>query len=459
MDMEPSIIFNFGFFYAINPNGTLKWLLPIGPVINSSPAIAADGTIYILSYRPVGAFDWINNLYAINPDGTIKWSRELGNSVAIVSYSSPIIAEDGTIYTGSGDGYLYALNTDGSIKWQYATLNSITTSPALDKDGNVYIGSYARFYSMNPDGILRWSFEATPFWITSSAAIGKDGTIYVGCSIPGNETGILYALNPDGTLKWQFRLKHSMSLFVTSSPALDSEGTIYLGDDEYFYAINPDGSLKWRYKTVGKIRSSPAIDADGISYICTATSTSSNDSETGSIYALNNDGTLKWQYENFPGGYSSPAIAEDGTIYVGSNKGDLYSIGESQCPLTQLLEKDSPSLFVLRAFRDKVLVKSTLSNYVSLYYQHASEFSHLILSDKELKSSAARILHKLIPEAQLLLDGGEALLSADFLKDIETLLGKLAVKASPELKATIMKIKRGIREEDFFKQLRVMITE
>ena len=48
--------------YAFNPDGTQKWVFPTGGIVTSSPALGADGTVY------VGSHD--NNFYAINPDGT-----------------------------------------------------------------------------------------------------------------------------------------------------------------------------------------------------------------------------------------------------------------------------------------------------------------------------------------------------------------------------------------------------
>ena len=55
-----------GKLYAINPKGTLKWSYTAGGAVNSSPAIGADGTVY------VGSWDF--KLYAINPKGTPEWS-------------------------------------------------------------------------------------------------------------------------------------------------------------------------------------------------------------------------------------------------------------------------------------------------------------------------------------------------------------------------------------------------
>src|SRR4029077_6570969 len=82
---------------AVNPYGTHKWTFNTGCYIDSAPAVARDGTIYIGSYD--------NNLYALNPNGTQKWKFTTGSFVQ----SSPAIGADGTIYFGSVDGHLYAL--------------------------------------------------------------------------------------------------------------------------------------------------------------------------------------------------------------------------------------------------------------------------------------------------------------------------------------------------------------
>jgi sugar lactone lactonase YvrE len=63
----------------------------------SSPALGADGTIY------VGSGVW--KLSALKPDGTQKWVFPTGGLV----FSSPAIGADGTIYVGSADGNLYAI--------------------------------------------------------------------------------------------------------------------------------------------------------------------------------------------------------------------------------------------------------------------------------------------------------------------------------------------------------------
>jgi hypothetical protein len=55
--------------------------------------------------------------------------------------SSPAIGADGTIYVGSADMKLYAINPDGSEKWHFTTQGAIASSPAIGSDGTIYIGS------------------------------------------------------------------------------------------------------------------------------------------------------------------------------------------------------------------------------------------------------------------------------------------------------------------------------
>ena len=100
---------------------------------DSSPAVGADGTIY------VGSFD--QNLYAIKPGGTQKWRFTTGGFV----FSSPAVGADGTIFVGSMDQNLYAIKPDGTQKWKFATVGGISsrrlwvrTAPSFVSGGNFF---------------------------------------------------------------------------------------------------------------------------------------------------------------------------------------------------------------------------------------------------------------------------------------------------------------------------------
>jgi outer membrane protein assembly factor BamB len=300
-------------FYAINPDGSLKWIYPTKDVLTSSAALGTDGTIYVggtnLDYTIFCAAEPIRvklgTLYAINPDGTLKWDITLSGAVN----SSPAIASDGIIYIGSAGDILY----DRINRCDKATeFPSSDVYPCYPVNGHVY--------AINPDGTLKWDFK-TLGDVDSSAAIGADGTIYIGSdyatgaygddktvwiTIGSATTGYLYAINPNGTLKWFTDLFGD----VKSSPAIGGDGTIYVGSDkEDVFALNPDnGEIIWQYPTRGAVRSSPALTADGTIYI------GSNDA---SLYALNPDGTLKFRFiaTDASSVTSSPAVIANGMVY------------------------------------------------------------------------------------------------------------------------------------------------
>ncbi len=93
--------------------GTLKWAFQTQGIVDFSPGLGSDGTIY------VGSRD--NNIYAVNPDGTKKWTFETRGTVD----SSPTVGPDGTIYVGSRDNNIYAINPDGTKKWAFETQGAV----------------------------------------------------------------------------------------------------------------------------------------------------------------------------------------------------------------------------------------------------------------------------------------------------------------------------------------------
>ena len=287
---------------VVPPDGGEKqWQLKLGGKITySSPAVDQNGTIY------VGSTDY--NLYAVNPDGTKKWAFKTGDWIR----SSPAIGSDGTIYIGSDDKNIYAINPDGTKKWEFKTNGSLESSPSINKDGSIIIGSNDNnLYCINSNGSQKWVFKAGD-WVRSSPAVGSDGTIYV-----GSDDKYLYAINPDGSKKWSFKTNG----IVKSSPAIAVDGTIYVGSyDDNLYAINPDGSKKWHFETDGNVISSPVIDKNGHVYF---------GSSDDRFYAVYPNGRKKWHRETGKNVNSSAVIGKDGLLYVGSSDSIFYALTSS----------------------------------------------------------------------------------------------------------------------------------
>jgi len=125
--------------YALYPNGSLQWKYKGAGCGCAGVAIDEEGIIY-------AGGDYLTALY---PNGTRKWQYTFGSD-RNSHHSSPAISADGTIYIGVSTedvyaGYIFAINRDGTLKWQKKISNErCTSSSAIDNQGNVYIGSSSR---------------------------------------------------------------------------------------------------------------------------------------------------------------------------------------------------------------------------------------------------------------------------------------------------------------------------
>jgi outer membrane protein assembly factor BamB len=303
--------------FAGPQTNAVKWSFATGGAVDSTPAIDADGTIYF------GSGD--GYVYALNSDGTTKWSYATGSAVS----SSPAIGGDGQVYVGNEGGTLYALDSaTGAEIWTKSTgapTSSIYTSPAISPtNGWVYVGFSAPKEDLTPLGILKAlnPYDGSEKWSVdigeslSSPAVGPDGTIYI-----GSHSSLLAFSGTDGSLKWGVGTYGT----IYSSPAV-ANGVVYFGsDDKYVYAVNAsDGSLIWSFQTVGGgVRSSPAVSTDGSRVIV--------GSNNGSLYILNADGSLYRSATTGGAIESSPVVGQDGTartFYVGSNDHSVYAVDD-----------------------------------------------------------------------------------------------------------------------------------
>lgn len=108
-------------FYAFRPDtGAVRWRTDIATGSISTAAVRSDGVIIF------GADDGV--IRALNPNGTERWRYETQAGPDKLIESSPLIAPDGSIYIGSFDGGLYKLAGNGT------SLSTFSTWPAFRRD-------------------------------------------------------------------------------------------------------------------------------------------------------------------------------------------------------------------------------------------------------------------------------------------------------------------------------------
>jgi len=277
----------------------IQWLVPTEGLVESSPAIGPDGTVYI------GSHDMA--LYAFSPAGRERWRYKTGGLIR----SSPAVAADGTIYVGSFDGNLYAIHPEGALKWMYYAGGRVLTSPAVQVDGTIYITSQnGVLHAIDSLGQPRWQVELKGDVSVASPALMDDGTI-----IQATYKGQLYAIATDGAVRWVSQVTQSG---FRTTPAIDGRSRILIGDrDGTLFCIAADGNILWRFRAEGDFRASPAIAPDGAIVVA---------SHDRHLYKLSPDGALLWKLDLGGPVESSPTIDSRGMIYVPVFAGAIHAV-------------------------------------------------------------------------------------------------------------------------------------
>ncbi|MEM2373758.1 MAG: PQQ-binding-like beta-propeller repeat protein [Thermoproteota archaeon] len=159
--------------YAISSDSNFKWKVRLqGNDLEASPAIGEDGTIYI------GASSFF---YAINPDGTIKWTFKSMETLGLKCNSCPAIGGDGTIYVTFDENF-FAINPDGTKKWGCFQFwqkpgDVPDPSPVIDRDDTIYLGGN-RLRAFDVNGFLKWEYDHESGNSHIYPVICGDGVLY-----------------------------------------------------------------------------------------------------------------------------------------------------------------------------------------------------------------------------------------------------------------------------------------
>jgi len=151
-------------------------------------------------------------------------------------------------------------------------------------------------------------------------------------------------------------------------------------------------------------------------------------------------------------------------LYTTTTTSDLSTSTNSEklelCPILLIFEENQHQQKILKEFRDEVLARHEKGViYTNLYYFNSPEITLIVLSNKDIKTHAQKILMELLPIITALLKKGEAEMSQQLLDDIDALLNEMAHKASSPLREVIKMAKSEIIKKEIFKELGIKITK
>jgi outer membrane protein assembly factor BamB len=283
-----------------------------GERFHSSPAIASDGIIFIPTTN-TSVLDH-GRLYAIRPDGQPLWT----DPFPVGGDQTPAISEEDELVHVGEDEKLYVIDRASGTELCRVPLDGFSaTSPALNGD-TAYIatgqlgGTVFAVKISRPCGVL-WEFErpAIGLGFQSPPAVADDGSIYAASW----ETDSTYSLNPDGSLRWGFQAQE----FFLSSPAIAGD-ILYIGGGTTFYALDRiTGQPRWTRVLGGDVNSSPALGSDGKVFV---------GADDGRLYGFTSSGEPVWPPGNSwdPPNRSSAAVGSDGNIYFAPTDAEIVGV-------------------------------------------------------------------------------------------------------------------------------------
>ncbi len=298
------------YFYALTPDGQLRWKYDLGDRIYATAFVdAATGDVFVgsdadalfafssagtLRFRlptegdldtaiteaPDGSLRFAagNDLWAVKKDGRVLWRFRARAKI----YAAPAVDEDGTTYVGAQDDRVYAIAPDGAMRWSYRAGKDVDGGPAVGDDGTVYVGGDdGKVVALDAQGRPRWT-TAVGGYVRAPVGLGLDGSVLVGTFGPRPRIVALDAVN--GAERWFFpvTIADSAEVGISSSPLIDRDGNVYCGaHDDYLYAIDAEGHLRWVLETGGDVDAAPVLGPDGTLYV---------GSDDGVLYAVGGGG-------------------------------------------------------------------------------------------------------------------------------------------------------------------------
>ncbi|MBD8706064.1 PQQ-binding-like beta-propeller repeat protein [Pseudomonas sp. CFBP 13711] len=287
-------------------DGASLWRFTTQGPVYSSPAVSEDGSFV------VGCEDYV--LRRISREGQCLWTFEAQGAFHA---SATIDCAKNIVYAGSYDHTLYALDlATGTLLWKRSfdeqVEDDLYSSPALNADGNIIVGTDNILMCLSPTGEERWRITETSRFEGTAAIDYPSGRGIIGTEIDGK---IIVFDTRNGEVLKQF----TTDGFVVSCPSLSPQGVAYVGsNDGYVHGIDLQTlEVLWRVNLKCEFRYTPFTVLPSGDALFVGTD------ERLHCLAQHTGETL-WCLEHRGGFHSSPLLTDDGHLVIGSHRNAVH---------------------------------------------------------------------------------------------------------------------------------------
>ncbi len=274
--------------YAVRINdGSLAWRYPektdTARVYYAAPALG-DGHLIVGDYK--------DKLVSLDPqNGNFQWEYDQAKGGFI---GSPLTL-DGMVYAPSTDHNLYAMDVNRNYRWTFTAQNMLWAHPVVDGNLIYQAGMDRKLYAIDrASGVESWSMTLNGAMI-APPAIDSEGNLYIGTT--ASEMVAIEAATR--TKKWSIKTDG----MVWSQPLVNN-GTIFFGDmTGKVYALDrATGNTKWTLVLNGPVIAAPILVGEKLIFV----------TETGDIQAVSQEGVKVWAHSVEKSQlYSTPVVADE----------------------------------------------------------------------------------------------------------------------------------------------------
>ncbi len=261
-----------------------------GQVAWPGELVAREGRLWVGAGQGIAQLDLT--------DGSV-YRQRLGDEVS----APPVVTEE-RVYVAAWDGRLTGMTLSGRPILSFPTRAEITAAPLVGE--LIYLAGRDGFlYALDASGTLRWGFQA-------GSPLAATPTLYRGLLFVPGENGWLYALDPQSG---HLRYKVETGPVHTAIPA--RRGLLFIptwaGEVHAFDPLSRE--VRWSFDLEGELWGAPAADER---YVYAA-------SWAGWLYALDQaSGDEVWRLE--VGKVTAALSLAHGVLYLGTEEGRVLGV-------------------------------------------------------------------------------------------------------------------------------------
>lgn len=263
--------------------GRFRWRLKIpDQYVPARPIVGPDGTIYAM-----GNF---GHVYAVNPDGTFRWVVSPAGGVSGCLGMLP----NGNLVVGGGQGVQALSAENGSTLWTFAIVTPLLAGPSVGPDGNIYAADDSRWsqnvlgaFILSSSGQLLWSggkfYRRGGGWTPQEIKFGGGNAYFWSDYSSTGDPQVLGGLNAihvGGGLNW--RVDDGVGILPDDSP----NGGVALFRPSSIEMRSANGGTIWA-QNLGQFGGQPQVEAvvasDGRTYFTTTAAKLHAISPTGQV--------------------------------------------------------------------------------------------------------------------------------------------------------------------------------